>query len=311
MTKKIEKGNITLKNKARKNYTMNRATHPVYNRIAIVFDFDETLIPDDSFQVLLADFGIDPKIFKHEKTEPLTEKGWDKYLAKAYRLIQASQQREKGERLTKQKIAEVGKKLRLLAGVPEMFDRLRDCVAKEDTSIEIEFYLITGGFVEIAQNTSIAHHFKKMWGCAFSYNEAGEIDFIKTQMTHTEKTRYLFYISKGIDSDINKDLIYNYRDLPVNKLRIPLNQVIYVGDGTSDIPCFSVLNEHHGIAIGIHKEDSHAKEWEHREKIAASQRIVNIAPANYSENSELMRSLSLSVERICKQIKLRQLSQGE
>ncbi|MEC4806314.1 MAG: HAD family hydrolase [Jaaginema sp. PMC 1079.18] len=290
---------------------MNQATYPVYNRIAVVFDFDETLIPDDSFQVLLANFGIDPKTFKHEKREPLTEKGWDKYLARAYRLIQASQQREKGERLTKERIAEVGKKLHLIAGVPEMFDRLRECVAQEDTSIEIEFYLITGGFVEIAENTSIAHHFKKMWGCEFSYNEAGEIDFIKTQMTHTEKTRYLFHISKGIDSKIDNDLIYNYRDLPVDKLHIPLNQVVYVGDGTSDIPCFSVLNEYHGIAIGIHKEDSPATEWEHRTEIAASQRFANIAPANYSENSELMCSLILSIESICKQIKLRQLSQGE
>lgn len=290
---------------------MKQTTHPVYNRIAVVFDFDETLIPDDSFQVLLADFGIDPKTFKHEEREPLTEKGWDKYLARAYRLIQASQQKEKGKRLTKQKIAEVGKKLHLFAGVPEMFNRLRECVAKEDTSIEIEFYLITGGFVEIPQNTSIAHHFKKMWGCEFSYNEAGEIDFIKTQMTHTEKTRYLFYISKGIDSKIKQDLIYNYRDLSFDEIRIPLNQVIYVGDGTSDIPCFSVLNEYHGIAIGIHKEDGHALEWEHRAEIAANQRVANIAPANYDENSELMRSLLLSVESICKQIKLRQLSRGE
>lgn len=290
---------------------MNRATHPACNRIAVVFDFDETLIPDDSFKVLLSRFGFDSDTFKKERIQPLLDDNWDKYLARAYCLVQASKQGKKEEKITKEKLAEVGRNLRLIEGVPEMFERLRDCANKVNSKVELEFYLITGGFVEIARNTSIAQHFREMWGCEFSFDSEGEIEFIKSQMTHTEKTRYLFYISKGIDSENEKDLIYNYSNLPVEKLHIPLNQMIYVGDGTSDIPCFSVVNKYHGIGIGIHKVDNHPTEWEHRAEIAASQRVANIAPANYSENSELMRSLLLSVESICKQISLKQLSAGE
>ncbi|MBE9114658.1 haloacid dehalogenase-like hydrolase [Lusitaniella coriacea LEGE 07157] len=290
---------------------MNRATHPACNRIAVVFDFDETLIPDDSFKVLLSRFGFDPDTFKKERIQPLRGDNWDKYLARAYCLVQASKQLEKAEKITKEKLANLGKELRLIEGVPEMFDQLRDCAAQVNSDVELEFYLLTGGFAEIARNTSIAKHFRGIWGCEFSFDAEGEIEFIKSQMTHTEKTRYLFYISKGIDSENEKDLIYNYRDLPIEELHIPLNQMIYVGDGTSDIPCFTVVNEYHGIGIGIHKEDNHPTEWEARAEIAASQRVANIAPANYSENSELTRSLLLSVESICKQISLRQLSAGE
>ena len=290
---------------------MKKATQPFSNRLAIVFDFDETLIPDDSFNLLLASLGLDPDKFKKERVQPLIDQGWEKYLARAYCLIKESKQREDGQKITQEWLAKLGRKLKLINGVSEMFPRLRDYVAKINPEVEIEFYLISGGFVEIARHTSIAPNFKKMWGCEFYFGLNGEIEFIKQQMTHTEKTRYLFYISQGIEHDNEPDLIYNYNHFSTKKLHIPLTQTIYVGDGTSDIPCFSVINQYHGIAIGIYKEGNNAQNWEHRTEIEVSQRVANLAPADYSENSELMRSLLLSIDSICKQIALRQLSIGE
>ena len=287
------------------------ATSPFSNRLAVVFDFDETLIPDDSFQVLLASLGFEPDIFIQEQMQPLLENGWEKYLARAYCLIKESKQRKKEDKITREWLANLGKKLRLIDGVPEMFDRLRDCADKANPEVELEFYLISGGFVEMARHTPIAHNFKRMWGCEFEFGVDGEIEFIKKQMTHTEKTRYLFYLSQGLDRDNEKDLVYNYPDIATKKLHVPLSQTIYVGDGSSDIPCFDVMNEYHGIAIGIYKEDKNADNWEHKDEITTSQKVSNLTPADYSENSELMRSLLLSVESICKQIALRKLGIGE
>ena len=287
------------------------ATKPFSNRLAVVFDFDKTLIPDDSFKVLVASLGFDPDIFKQERIQPLLDSGWEKYLARAYCLVRESKQRSKENKITRAWLANLGKKLQLIDGVPQMFDRLRECAHHTNPAVELEFYLISGGFVEMARHTSIAHHFKRMWGCEFYFGTDGEIEFIKKQMTHTEKTRYLFYLSKGIDRDNDKDLIYNYCDIPTSKLHVPLDQTIYVGDGSSDLPCFAVMNEYHGIAIGIHEEDKNARDWEHRDTITTSQKVVNLVPADYSENSELMRSLLLSVESICKQIALRKLSIAE
>lgn len=290
---------------------MSRATKLASNYIAIVFDFDETLIPDDSFKALLRDCQIDVDSFLSDRVQPLIDDGWDKYLARAYCLVKESQQREESAKITQSKLSELGKKLKLYDGVAAMFDRLQQRVKTIDTEIELEFYLISGGFIDIARSTSIAKHFKQMWGCEFHYNEKGEIEFLKQQMTHTEKTRYLYYLSKGTDTENKKDLIYNYQDLSGDKIHLPLTQVIYVGDGTSDIPCFSVINQYGGIALGIYSQYQCAEEWEHLEKVSSSQKLSNLVPANYQEDSEMMRSLFLAINCIAHRIALHKLSVGE
>lgn len=290
---------------------MSYATKPLSNRIAVVFDFDETLIPDDSFKILLKDCQLDPEAFERDRVDPLVKQGWHKYLARTYCLIQESSQREGKDKITYERLANLGKKVRPIEGVPEMFDRLRQKAKELVPEVEVEYYLISGGFVDIARNTSIAKHFTQMWGCELAYDENGEIQFLKQQMTHTEKTHYLYYLSKGIDAENEQDLIYNYRDISIEELHVPLNQTIYVGDGTSDIPCFTAINEYEGIAFGIFPEHSSAEEWEHREQVTNSQQITNLVPAHYGEDSELMRSLTLAIECMCKQIALLQLSVGE
>ena len=288
---------------------MNSVTKPFSNKIAIVFDFDETLIPDDSFKALIRYCGMDADSFVSDRVKPLIADGWDKYLARAYCLIEESKQRG-NDKITKERLAKVGRELKPFEGVPEMFERLRQCARDLISDVEVEFYLITGGFIEMALNTSIASNFKAMWGCRFHYGASGEIEFIKQQMTNTEKTSYLYYLSKGMDGEKDKDLMFAYSSVADDKLRIPLTQVIYVGDGASDAPCFTVVNQNSGIGIGLYKE-SNVEKWSQQEKIDVNQRVANIAPPDYSKNSELMQSLTLAVEGICKQIALRRLSVGE
>ena len=264
---------------------MSIATKPFVNRLAVVFDFDETLAPD-TFALLLEDLGLDADAFKQEKVKPLVEKGWDKYIARAYCLVEESKQRESGDKITQSRLAKVGKELKPFEGVPEMFERLRQSARNVIEDVEVEFYLISGGFIEMAHNTSIASNFKAMWGCRFHYGEDGEIKFIKQQMTNTEKTSYLYYLSKGMEAEKEKDLMFAYSSVSNDKLRIPLTQVIYVGDGASDAPCFAVINQNSGIAIGLYKKED-SEEWSEQEKIDVNQRIANIAPPDYSENSEL------------------------
>lgn len=288
---------------------MTTSTQPFANRLAVVFDFDETLAPD-TFAVLLEDLGLDADAFKQERVQPLVNGGWDKYIARAYCLVRESNRRSPQDKITKERLVKVGKKLQPYDGVPQMFDRLKQCAKNVVADVEIEFYLISGGFIEMARNSSIAPYFKAMWGCQFSYREDGEIEFIKQQMTNTEKTSYLYYLSKGMDANKEKDLMFAYSSVSKDKLRIPLTQVIYVGDGASDAPCFAVVNQNGGIGIGLYKQNS-TKVWSQQEKIDANQRVANIAPPDYTENSELMQSLILAIENICKQIALRRLGVGE
>ncbi|WP_373529948.1 HAD family hydrolase [Nostoc sp.] len=286
---------------------MTVSTKPLSNRIAIVFDFDDTLVPD-TVDALLESLSIDALEFRQEKIRPLIDKGWDKILARFYALIEES--KRQGNKITQEYIASFGQELAPFDGVNKMFDHLQQCAHELNPKVEVEFYLITCGMVEIARHNCIAPNFKAMWGCEFSYGDHNGIEFLKKIVTHTEKTRYLFQIAKGFDDYQDDGKAFVYRDLPPEELHIPLAQVIYVGDGASDIPCFSLMNQEQGTAIALYK-DSTPEEWGRDLKMTQSQRIANLAPVDYSESSELMQSLTLAVEGLCKQIALQQLSIGE
>lgn len=286
---------------------MTKATQHFSNRIAIVFDFDDTLVPD-SFDSLLESCDINASQFRQQRMQPLIDNGWDEILARFYALIDESIRQN--NKINREYICDFGKSLTPFAGTTQMFAHLREAARVINPEIEIEYYLISSGMIEVARNNPVAPYFKAMWGCEFHYNKDGGIEFMKKLVTHTEKTRYLFQIAKGIDSQENDGKMFIFRDIPREEMHIPLTQMIYVGDGTSDIPCFSVLNEEGGIAIGVYK-DGTAKEWSQEKSISRSQRVANLAAADYSENSELMQSLKLAVEGICKKISLHQLSVGE
>ncbi|HEY9735606.1 MAG TPA: HAD family hydrolase [Trichocoleus sp.] len=281
-----------------------QSTKPVCDRIAVVFDFDETLGPD-TFDLLIESLGLDAKTFRRERYNPLKEAGWDGPLARAYALIQESQQRPPEQRITRDYLIELGRQLQPFKGLEEMFDRLHQKVHELNPKVELEFYVISGGFEDILCHTCIAPHFKKIWGCQFHYNDKGEIEFVQRSISHTEKTRYLMQIASGKEKVEETGRSFAYRDVPEDQLHVPLSQVIYVGDGASDIPCFSVVNDEGGIALGVFKDE---QEWNERVEVSESQRVANLAEADYREDSELMRSLLLAVESLCKQISLRQLS---
>jgi phosphoglycolate phosphatase-like HAD superfamily hydrolase len=283
------------------------ATKPVCNRIAIVFDFDDTLAPD-TFDGLIERLELDVETFRQQRYEPLKAAGWDHVAARFYCLIQESKQGQ--QKITRDFLIQFGQELQPFDGVTEMFDRLHQRVQQLNAEIELEFYMITGGFAEVVKHTCIAPYFSHIWGCEFHYAETGEIEFLKRSISHTEKTRYLMQIASGQDQVDGDGRSFAYRDVPEDKLHIPLSQMIYVGDGASDVPCFSVLNDGGGIVLGVYKGDTAAK-WSEQIEVTRSQRVMNLAPADYQENSELMQSLTLAVESLCKQISLRQLSIGE
>jgi hypothetical protein len=160
------------------------------------------------------------------------------------------------------------------------------------------------------RHTSIAPYFERIWGCEFAYDDQGEIEFLKRSISHTEKTRYLMQIASGRETVDSSGQAFAYRDAPQENLRIPLSQMVYVGDGASDVPCFSLLNDKRGFGIGVTKDHSDAQ-WGQDIQVSESQRVSNLASADYKDDSEMLRSLLLAVESICKQIALRQLSIGE
>ena len=101
-----------------------------------------------------------------------------------------------------------------------------------------------------------------------------------------------------------------YREVPPEEIHIPLSQILYIGDGASDMPAFQLMNENGGIALGVVSANQ-ITDWGGYKAMRRERRVQNLAPADYSEGSELLRSIQFGVESICKLIALRSLGKGE
>ena len=287
----------------------NRAAHEWNRRIAVVFDLDDTLAPDTYGSVVQRCCGVDPEAFERQHVQKLRRKGWNETLAKFFCLIDESERRGGG--ITKEHLVEVGRGIALFEGVPEMFDHLRRVVEDCHSEVELEFYLLSGGLLDVAQALPIADRFEKIWACEFHYGERGELKFIKRIITFPEKVRYLLALSKGMDEqDPDGRPADVYRPVPEEKLYVPLDQVVYVGDGASDMPAFELMNDQHGVAIGVYKQKSRS-DWPGYKEVRDGTRVQNLAHVDFRDGSELMQSLTLAVEQICKRIALRKLARGE
>jgi len=287
---------------------MPRATEIYRNRIALVFDFDSTLAPS-TFHTMLSEIGIDPDKFEDEEVAPRVDSGWDTTLARYYGLIRHSRQMDNP--ITEEMMTEFGQQMPLFDHVEEMFDRVREWAAEVDPDIELEFYLLTAGMAEIPQSTPVAEHFDYVWAGACSFDENDELDFVKRIITHADKVRYLTQLAKGLHLEGDGMQPENiYRDIDLDDYHVPFDQIIYVGDGASDMPAFSLMDDTGGLAIGVVVEDD-VEQWRGYDDTHADRRVQNLAPADYSEGSELMNSLRHAVNSIAEKIALRRLSEGE
>ncbi|MFC0677422.1 hypothetical protein ACFFGH_06090 [Lysobacter korlensis] len=283
---------------------MAHATRVVHNRIAVVFDFDLTL-GKGSVDVLLQKLGVDPESFRREQVEPLDREGWDHSLARFKALIDLSERC--GGAITESLLQEVGRDTPLYRDVERVFDRLRETARAVVDDVVVEFYVLTAGFAEVPGATSIAHEFKAIWGSAGCYDDDGRLVFPKRIVTYPEKVRYLLQLAKGLSVDGSDSPPDVYREIPEQDWHVPFDQMVYVGDGASDLPAFDLIGSRGGIAIGVFGPDGSASSWSKDKKMRAGRRVQNLARADYAEDAELSRSLCLAVEAIAKLIALRRL----
>lgn len=200
------------KRRSRRPAKQPNATKAFHNRLAVIFDFDDTLAPV-STHALLKRYGIDPKTFDRKGIQPLRDEGWDEKLAEFYCLIKESKHRP-DRPITREFLAEVGRAIEPFEGVPEMFGRVRDCARRQISDIELEFYLLSCGFLDLERAVSFAAAFKQMWGSEFAFNDRGEIEFPKQILTHPEKVRYILQLSKGLGLEGQNRPLDVYRDVP-------------------------------------------------------------------------------------------------
>lgn len=284
------------------------ATRPFHNRIALLFDWDETLGPN-SFDFLLESYGVDPARFRKKRVKPLADDGWDITLAEMYCLIAESRSRE--DPLTRDHFARVGKRIQTYKGVRPMFNAVRRRARSIVKDIDVEFYLLTCGFIDLHRHAPFAKEFTGLWGSEFHFNDEGHVEFAKQVITFQEKTLYVMATAKGLPAAGPNEPEDVYRHVAGEDMHVPFDQMIYVGDGASDMPTFALMHQHGGLALGVTKPDGDGSDWSGYAHMWEERQVQNLAPADFRRGSELLRSILLAVESIAKKIELRRLGDGE
>jgi len=276
--------------------------------VAIIFDFDDTLLPD-STTMLLKSHGIDTDKFWGTQAKELIQQGYDPPTAYLNLILSNIGEGKPLGLLTNRKLVEFGATLdsSFHAGIPQFFDDVRADVKAIFKNIEVEFYIVSAALQSVMEGSGIVQkHFRAVYGCQLAGDsEDGPLKYIKRCITFTEKTRYLFEINKGIDP---ADSAVN--PLLVNKLfseqerRIPFTNIIYVGDGLTDIPCFSLVKKSKGLAFGVFDPTRKDKTELALKEFLQPNRVVSMHSPKYTPDSEMGAMLRTAVASRCLDIQL-------
>jgi hypothetical protein len=269
--------------------------------IAVVFDFDDTLAPDTT-SGFLQRHGVTPQDFWLNEVNPLYAHDWDPVPAYLHKMLEAANQGRIP--LTRDNLAAWGEEAPLHAGTDTIFARLRKVVEETNPNVTLEFYVISSGIGDVLRHTKIAANFKDIWASEFHYDEQGRAVFPKKIISFTDKTRYLFHIQKGLIGKParGKPLEVN-RKFDSDELRIPFSNMIFVGDGLTDVPCFSLLTKEKGMAVAVY-DKNHVKKWSTAYQFVMDRRVSTLYSADYSEGTDLSNFLEMAVRNMAQKIAL-------
>ncbi len=258
--------------------------------VAICYDFDKTLTPDDmQAQGYIQSVGFDVKEFWTEANEMAVENDMDQNLAYMYKMVKEA---EGNLIFNRNNLMEYGSKVTLFQGVEEWFDRMRKY--GEEKGVIVEHYIISSGLKEMIEGTGIAQKgvFTKIYASSFFYNERGIAEWPAQVINYTNKTQCLFRIEKGV-LDINDPGVNEY--FPPEKIRVPFRNMIYIGDSDTDIPCMKLVNVHGGYPIGVYNPEQ--GDMTKVYKMIRDNRIKLFAPADYTEGSQLDMLVKQIIDR--------------
>ena len=277
--------------------------------LAICYDFDKTLSPDDmqaqgyiqSIDYEVADFWKESKVSDIvSNLKPRLSYGvngnvngignyevYGEYAqvdAKTYggatalynkKLLNTNLRWEQSQTLKND-----GAKVQLFPGVESWFDRINNYGKKN--GVQVEHYIISSGLKEMIEGTSVADKFKRIYASTFYYDEYGVAVWPAQVVNYTNKTQFLFRIEKGV-LDVNDQKVNAYFE--PDEYRVPFRNMVYIGDSDTDIPCMKLVNLHGGHSIGVYNSDTKDKSKVY--KMIEENRIRYFVPADYTEDSTL------------------------
>ena len=250
--------------------------------IAFLYDFDKTLCTTDMEDyAFIPSLGYTPAEFWGKANAFGWENRIDGLLAYMYTMIQECA--AQNIKLDRAFLNHCGESIQLFPGVREWFARIN--AFGESLGVQVEHYVISSGLREIIEGSGIAQEFREIYACEFYYNENGDACWPKLDVNFTNKTQFVYRINKGI-LDVSRDKELN-DSMPDDSKRVPFTNMIYMGDGLSDVPCMKMMRAYGGQAIAVYQ----ASNRQGVEKLLADGRVDFIFPADYREGMELDRTV--------------------
>lgn len=268
------------------------------NTIAIVYDFDGTLSPQPMQEyTILPELDISGEAFWRACEREAKIHKADKMLTYMRRLVKEIEYKEKN--LSRAVLQALGKNISYFKGVKDWFTKVNHYVeVQSNSTINIKHYIVSAGLKEVLNGITIKGEFANIFACEY-YFENGVAKFPTVVVNDTSKTQYLFRINKGkedINQSINEHMPKAYRP-------IPFSNILYIGDGETDVPCMTLTKENGGFAIAVHKPDDQQTKAI-CQQLWYDKRIDYYAPADYTSNSRLSQHIELILNSMIANINL-------
>lgn len=281
------------------------------NVIALIWDFDKTLVDGYMQDPIFQHYGVDSSEF-WEEVNALPQKYLIEQKVNVNRdtiylnhfIHYAKIGKFKG--LSNNMLEAFGAKLKFYPGIPEIFKRTKEIVNSnpeyKEYNIKVEHYIVSTGMAAIIRGSQINNEVEKIWGCELledDFNGERIISEVGYTIDNTTKTRAIFEINKGIPQ--NPEIDVNAK-MPEDVRRVHLNNMIYIADGPSDIPAFSLINKNKGSTFAIYPKGDQ-KAFDQVERMRMDGRINMYAEANYSDNTTASMWLCYKVKELANKMK--------
>jgi phosphoserine phosphatase len=260
--------------------------------MAIAYDFDGTLAPgniqENSF---IPAVRMSKKAFWEQSTQRAERHEADAILS--YMTLMLERATAEDVPVRRQDFAAHGREVTLFPGVEGWFDRMNAYTLERN--VRLQHFIISSGIREMIEACPIGNRFERIFASSFAYDANGVAKWPALAINYTTKTQYLFRINKGSLSVNDHDLINKY--VPPEKRPVPFTNIVFIGDGETDIPCMRLVREQGGHSIAVYRSGS-AEKKRRAETLIAERRADFIAPANYARDKQLDRIVCAIIEKI-------------
>lgn len=266
--------------------------------VAIIYDFDNTLSTKDMQEfTFIPSLGITADEFWSMCDETSHKFNMDHILA--YMYLMATMSKEKGLHLTRDKLSEMGKGVKFFEGVKSWFKRIN--TYGENLGLEVRHYIISCGLKPMIEGCDIAREFYNIFACDYVYSDKGEPIWPAVAINYTSKTQFLYRINKGVE-DVGEHKKLNMY-MPRDSRVVPFENMIYVGDGLTDVPSMKLARQRGGYAIGVYRKPEDAS------YLVNEERVDFYVKSDYRDGSDMDLAMRAILDKIRAQSRIQELSE--